>query len=268
MIPVCLIFSCGKSQSYKEEAAADYSPAGVMIETPALAPDEDIVKIETERKLIREGELRFETDDADKTKDLVQQSVTDLKGYISNESVTNYSVNQEYSLVLRIPAENFEKLIEKITPGIRKLDSKNIEVKDVTEEFVDAEARLKKKKDLEKRYTELLQKARTVEEILNIEKESATLRADIESIEGRLKLLKDQIAFSTLKITFYEKRARPYGFGHKIGDALKNGWDGLLAFIIGLITIWPFVIITIVLLILLRKFLRRRNRRKNEHSKS
>jgi hypothetical protein len=53
-----------------------------------------------------------------------------------------------------------------------------------------------------------------------------------------------------------------YGFFHKIGDALSGGWDGFLTFIIGLIYIWPLILIGIGIWLLIRRAVRKRRKRK------
>jgi len=55
-----------------------------------------------------------------------------------------------------------------------------------------------------------------------------------------------------------------YGFFHKVGDALDGGWQGLLGFLIGLLYIWPFLIILGVILFFVRKGIIKRRKRKSE----
>ena len=116
-------------------------------------------------------------------------------------------------------------------------------VKDVTEEYVDVEARLKANKELEQRYLEIMKKANTVSEMLEIEKEMGTLRADIESIEGRLNVLKSQVAFSTLTVTIYETVIAPNFFGTRVGIGFVNGWNNLLDFFVFIVNLWAFFLI-------------------------
>lgn len=100
----------------------------------------------------------------------------------------------------------------------------------------------------------MLNKAVTVEDILKIEKQIGELRTEIESIEGRFKYLNDRISYSTLTIIFYEQTNSSFGFSSKFGQALINGWDNVLWVLIGLVNLWPFLIILVlVFIILLRK---------------
>jgi hypothetical protein len=67
-----------------------------------------------------------------------------------------------------------------------------------------------------------LKQANKVEEIVAIEKEIGNLRTDIESIEGRLKYLKDKVSYSTLNVVFYERTSSPFGFNSKFDMQFKT----------------------------------------------
>jgi len=118
------------------------------------------------------------------TRKQILESVDKYEGYIASDEEYKYKGGISNTIVIRVPAENFDELLADATKGVSKFDSKNITVKDVTEEFLDIQARLKTKKELENRYLELLKKAKSVPEILEVERQLGQLRADIESIEG------------------------------------------------------------------------------------
>jgi hypothetical protein len=69
-----------------------------------------------------------------------------------------------------------------------------------------------------------------------------------------LNYLRSQVAFSTLTLSFYEPIGVEFGFGSKTVAAFSNGWDMLLVFIIGLLNLWPFlIIVSLILVLILRK---------------
>lgn len=251
------LFACN-SNDYK---SGDYS------RTAYESDDQDVpvttVKknIEVGRKLITVGNVNFEVDNIDATRKKIAQAVTKNNGYISSETEDKSSWQIRNVMIIRVPAQNFDKLLQKISEGVNKFDSKNIEVKDVTEEFLDIEIRLKTKKELEARYLQLLKKANTVSEILQIEQQIGTLRSEIESVEGRLRYLKNKIGFSTLTVTFYEKIANQTEFGSKFKDGFRNGWENLIWFFVGLTNIWPFVLIFIGLIFMLISWRKKRKNR-------
>jgi len=214
----------------------------------------------TDRKITKQGDIRFQTGDASQTKLLITKTILESGGYIAQEETFNYDDRDEYRIEIRVPADKFDPLLSKISESAEKLDSKNISAMDVTEEFIDISARLKTKKELEERYKALLKQATKVEEILAIEKEAGQLRSDIESIEGRLNYLKDRISLSTLTVTYYQKGNTAFGLSSKLKNGIQGGWNNLLWFFVGLTHMWPFVLIIAAAIFF---FIRQRRKRKN-----
>lgn len=235
--------SCGQTaENAGDNQKADYQVTEAAgDEAPPPPPGNGDVVIE--RKLIKDGNVEYKADNLVKAKNQLLQATEKWKGYVGSESAYNTSERNSTTLIIRVPAANFDTLLASATMGIEHFDRKDITVKDVTEEYVDVEARLKSKKDLEQRYIEILKKANTVSEMLEIEKEMGTLRADIESIEGRLNVLKSQVAFSTLTVTIYETISAPSFFGTRIGSGFVNGWNSLLDFLVFIVNLWPFFLL-------------------------
>jgi hypothetical protein len=197
----------------------------------------------SQRKLIKNGTLSFETNDIEKTRKEIEKVYQEFNGYLASENHFNYGERLQHEQEIRIPSQNFDSFIQKIEKLGTKIENRHISTQDVTEEFVDVEARLKAKKDLEARYLDLLKLAKTVEEMLSIESQLGNVRAEIESMEGRLNFLNNQVAFSTIKISYYELTGVDFGFASKFVHSIKNGWDNLLTFLIAMINVWPFLVL-------------------------
>ena len=252
-LTVLTICSCGGESGPPARARSTYQVAeyqtGLASSPQMSEPESD--KTETaERKIVKKGTIKFETTDVNETKSLITQTVRELNGYISNDNVDGYSNRLEHRLTIRVPADKFDSLLNAISQSVAKLDSKIIEVLDVTEEYIDIEARTKTKKELQNRYVALLERAETVEDILRIKKEIGNLQTEIESVEGRMRYLKDRIAFSTLAVTYYQElqeqeTAVPF-FVSEFTEGIKNGWDGFLWFIIGLSYCWVFILLAVM----------------------
>lgn len=211
------------------------------------------------RKLIKNGQIDFETENLNKTREEIHSAIKRFNGYISSEN--EYKNDEEISsnIVIKVPAENFDNLIREITIGVSRFDRKDIYVKDVTEEFLDIEARMRTKKELENRYLDILKKATSVSEILEVEKQIGELRSEIESFEGRLKFLTNQVTLSTLTVRVYETVSTQTEFGKQFRSGFINGWENLILFFVLLVNIWPFILIIIGVIILFR-ILRKRKR--------
>ncbi len=212
----------------------------------------DIVK--TERKLIKKGRVEFETENLEETHKNIITAVKKHNAYVSADRFYKNSYRLNNTIELRIPTKNFDAFLENISKNVKKFDTKEITVSDVTEQFLDAQTRLATKKKIEKRYLEILQRAKSVTEILQVERQIGVLRTEIESIEGRLKYLKNQISFSTLNITFYKIINSDTNFSRKFKNGFKNGFDNLVWFFVALINIWPFIIIIFILVFLFRRW--------------
>lgn len=222
---------------------------------------------QTSKHLIKTGEIRLETASLNNTRKQIDQLIQTYEAYIAEENQYNYSSRIEQQITLRIPSDHFDKMVGDLLSLIPVVTYKQVKVVDVTEEYIDVQARLKNKKELESRYINLLSEANHVSEILAIEEQLGKHREEIESIEGRLKYLQNQVAMATLQLTLYEKTSRGFQFGSKIAQGLENGWHNLLLFIIGLVNIWPFIILLIPLIYLwrpIRKYLWRKTKTKNQ----
>ncbi len=241
-VPIAFLAMCSGNNNAPGEFAAQADQSVSMDAKVAPSPTESPIQV-TERKLIRNGDLSFETSDVKKTKDSVETICKEFNAYISNENQSNYGDRLQYNQTIRVPSDKFDELIQRIEADAIKVESKNINTQDVTEEFIDVEARLKTKKELEERYREILKQAKTVQDIVSIESQIATVRSEIESMEGRLHYLKNQVSFSTLNVSYYEIIGTDFGFASKLVRALSQGWDNLLSFLIILVNLWPFILL-------------------------
>lgn len=199
----------------------------------------------TDRKLIKEGRVEFESQDLNSTRKTIFQAVEKHHAYISSDQEFKSPDHISNTIIIRIPTEAFDAFLNDATKGVEKFDSKNINVRDVTEEFVDVEARLKTKKELETRFLDLLKQAKSVSEVLEVEVQLGDLRADIEATEGRLNYLKNQVSSSTLTMTVYESIATQTQFGVKFKNGFRNGLNNLILFFVMLTNIWPFILLGI-----------------------
>ena len=184
-----------------------------------------------------------------------------LNGYIQNDNTSKEYDRINRSLLIRIPNMNFQPLVDSITKSVKSLDQRDIQLRDVTEEFVDLEARLKAKRKLEERYLQLLVKANSVKDMLEIEHQVAQIREEIEAKQGRLNYLKNKVSLSTIHLNFYEMTqmtiAPSQSYVNRLWRAIKGGFNGIGEFIIGMVYIWPFILIAILIGLFIRNRIRK-----------
>lgn len=200
-----------------------------------------------EQMLVKKAILRFEVKDYNKARNEIGKIIDKAKAYISSERETKSDYQIANSLEIRVIASQFEMIIDSLVGQAKNLDEKNITVEDVTEEFVDVKARLKAMREVENRYLEILKKTTTVKDILQVEQKLGEIREHIEAKEGKLNYLTHQVSFSTINLNFYEQKVvvakSRIGFLKRFSASFLNGWKGLTEFFLGLVGIWPFLLI-------------------------
>ncbi|MES2276945.1 MAG: DUF4349 domain-containing protein [Bacteroidota bacterium] len=231
------------------------------------APEESRKQVspsDTARKLVKDGDIRFETSDIQQTRKQIIAALKKVGGYVSEENERNNSDEnrKEYVLRTRIPAKYFETFLDNAAATAIQVDSKNISIRDVTTEYIDMATRLRNKLLLETRYRDLLNKSTRMSDILQVEGKLDTIRSDIESEQGKLNYLNRQVSYSTLLITFYTKHKGQVNdgntFGYQFKKSLGQGWDMLKDLFYGLIGIWPLLIMFTLLILAFKRWRKRK----------
>ncbi|WP_452227247.1 DUF4349 domain-containing protein [Lacinutrix cladophorae] len=261
-----LVLPLACSNSSSKESNYDYVETSEIVLEDMEAPTQILKTVpeNMEQKLIKESYLRFQTQNLDKTYQKIISFVKQNNGFVQDDNSSKSYNTVTRNLVIRMPSKGFQKTIDSISNHVAFFDSKRISSKDVTEEFIDIEARLKAKKTLENRYLELLSKAKNVKEILEIERELSTIREAIEAKQGRLKYLQSKVSLSTLNIEFYKQTAESgvtISYGTKMGNAIKSGFNGISLFFLGVLHIWPFILILGIAIFFFRRWLNKKNKK-------
>lgn len=264
---VVMLMSCSAAKDTVQEAAALKRSAGgarsykAVANTAADAPELQSTGPVIERKLIKEGYLRFETADIQKTRHTIETLTEKYGAYISQEDEQSAETRIYQNITLKVPKEHFDSFLTDLTDGVKKIDEKSIGIQDVTEEFIDIDARLKVKKETEAGYLRLLDKAQNVKDILDIQNEIQNLRSDIESIEGRLRYLENSVNFSTIRMRMYQNITPPAdasSFFEPIWDAVKGGLVLFGKLCIALLYGWVFIVLAAALCFIVIKVWKRK----------
>ncbi len=236
--------ACGNSSADRSEPStvAMEPSSGAEAKNAEGAAAMPVDPVPTERKIIRTGELRFQVDDLEASRSRLQASVSGAAGYVEGDDRNDYGSSLTMTLRVRIPAERFDAFVAGLS-GLGELEYQSINATDVTAEWVDVEARLKAKKEVEARFLEIVKQAKTVTEVLEVERELGNVRAEIEGMEARMKVLRDQVGMSTLTITCVKPQASNESFSPHVGVALREGWNNLVRVLVGALYIWPFVLL-------------------------
>ncbi len=162
-----------------------------------------------QRQIVKSARLSLEAKQPDALAQQVRTIIAREQGVIDSSS--SYS-GDSISIDAKVPQEKLELVVEELARA-GKLVSKSINTKDVTDEMIDVEARLNNLIALREKYRALLTKAADVKDALAVESELNRIQTEIDSLQGRIKSLKSQVAYSSLDIHINkQKQYGPVGY--------------------------------------------------------
>ncbi|MBI5934556.1 MAG: DUF4349 domain-containing protein [Chloroflexi bacterium] len=210
----------------------------------------------SERLIIRNGTLRLTVEDTRAAQKEVEKVVAELaaKGafLVSSNERTNYEGQDPYiDTTIRVPAEEFDAVMNRIAKLAVKVDERSESADDVTAEFVDLNTRLESLEAARDRLLEIMKQSATTEELLLAEQQLTQRETEIESIKGRMKFLSESARLSSITISLYpylpsqplDDTWRPAETFRGAVDALVNSLRGFADFmIVFVIAVAPWLV--------------------------
>ena len=221
----------------------------------------------SDKRIQRNANLNIEVKSINESVDKLNNIISSFGGEIISSNKGGFDYGQPYANIrLRVSSENLDSVLFEFKKLSSKVISENIYTNDVSEEFIDIEARLKIMKSTENRFNDLLSKSEKIEEIIQVEKELMRIRGDIESLEGRLNYLTKTTDTSEINLNLNEQIPIT-GESWKINEEFKEAFKNLLGFaksltnfVINIIVFIPVILVAGILVFLLRKYIKNRNK--------
>ena len=223
---------------YRDAASLAAEGAGVEQGSSGALPQVARDPAAMPSMIIRTGNASIQVDSLEVAVDAVRALAARHNGYIANSQMQAANAGiRSATLEIRLPSEKFDALLSGLSP-IGKVEFVNVSAQDVGEEFTDVTARVTNSRRLEQRLIELLAtRTGKLSDVLQIERELARVREEIERMEGRLRYLKAHVATSTMSVTVHEPGpiVGDQGSLGVIGEAFRQAWRNFVGFIAGLI---------------------------------
>ena len=169
-------------------------------------PNASSAAMAIERKIIYEANLQLVVEDFATVEKEIPKIIEQHDAYIADVSLDRISGRRRSGKwQVRVPVDQYEAFLDALTQlGIP--ESRRQTAKDVTEEYLDLETRITNKKRLEQRLLELLDSAEgKLNEIIEVERELARVRTEVEQMEGRIRYLTNRISFSSVTVHVREQ---------------------------------------------------------------
>ncbi len=165
----------------------------------------ETVLAETDKKVIKNGNLTLKVDDVDDAVLKIGKIAKDNGGDLFS---SNFSKNSQDlksgTLSIKVPVANFEKTFVEAKKVAAAVLRESTSGQDVTEQYQDLEGRIKNKQTEEVAYQKVLDQAQKISDILEVTQALSRVRAEIESLQGKLRYLASQTDMSTITITMSE----------------------------------------------------------------
>ncbi len=223
-----------------------------QVQSDASVATRDQSKPAANRKLIYNTTLRLVVERLDDSLEELSGILNRSGGFVaSNDQDTAVQSTRHGTWVIRVPVDTYGEVLQEVKSlgHIEKIAEKT---QDVTDEFVDIEARLVNSRKLEERIIALLEdRSGKLSDILEIERELARVRETIERIEGQLRLLGNKTSLATITIFLREQKEfvppEPVTYASMTSAAWGNSIQNVKTFLtnvsVGVISFLPWLVV-------------------------
>ena len=240
-----------------KDAGEGEAPAPVSNTVPAVGPR----VIQTASLTVSVARGRF-----DETVDKARSIAARFGGFVVSSAASQGSEQRlvRGTLVVRVPARSYADAVRSIA-GLGRVEARDESGQDVSQEFVDLEARARHLRAVESQLLELLQRANTVAAALAVQSQLNQVQLELEQARGRLQYLDDQVSFATISLALHERlpAVAPKDKGYwGIADAWRTAGHNVVAVIgwmfVALATAAPALILLALAYLIGRRVVRRR----------
>ena len=263
----------GRSAAETRQAAV----APIPMQQVSLTDGEKIAEVSAaiDRKIIRNADLTIEVASPTETQHRIVSIAETHGGFVVTSEAKQRDGSEpstrtlDIKLVVRIPENQFGGALDQIRGLASNLNHENITGQDVTEEFIDLEARIKTQRALEAQFLQIMRQAGKITDALEVQRQIADVRTEIERLEGRKRFLDNRSSLSTITVNIQAPKpmitVTETGFRQSVREAISESVEigsGIVLFFVR----FAIVMIPITLLLLLpcgllvRYFMRRLKR--------
>ncbi|MEE9199025.1 MAG: DUF4349 domain-containing protein [Dehalococcoidia bacterium] len=227
VVSLLLVACTGGGSDFEAEEGSPGSAAsdlGALVQTtstpapfPTLAPalareaqgaDSALTALEAaQRQVISTASVSVEVEGVQAAVTQVRAIAEGLGGFVERLSSSGDDDRQQATITVRVPQEQFFAALEEIQ-NLGEVRSQSVGSEDVTEQFIDLEARLRSALREEQSLLSLLDKTETVGEVLTIERELSRVRSEIEGVQGRLNFLERRVELATITVSLFPPPAK------------------------------------------------------------
>jgi len=228
-------------------------------------PQPEVAPTETkDRLVVQESSMSLVVKDVREVGDKIIEKAKEVGGFMISSSLTKPEDAPFANISVRVPADKLKDVLDYYRKLAIKVSSENLYGYDVTDQYVDIEARLATLNKTKAKFEEILRSAVKVQDILEVNREIISIQSQIDSYKGQQKYLEQTAKLA--RITVYlstDELALPYAptQAYRPSVIIKQAVRSLIATYRKVVTalIWIVIFIPVwVPLLLIYRFLKRR----------
>ncbi|MET8942562.1 DUF4349 domain-containing protein [Streptomyces sp. NPDC004542] len=218
----------------------------------------------TASSIIRTASLTVQVEDVPKALDAARATAENAGGYVGDETTSRDSAGHERTrVVLRVPTDQYDEVLTDLE-GSGRLVHRTAKARDVTDQVVDVDSRIRSQRASVARIRELMDRAGKLSDVVTLEGELSSREADLEALLARQASLKDRTSLATITLSLSRTPARKAAADDSPGfvDALTGGWHAFVTMLrwiaLALGAVLPFAALAALLALLWLRVVRPR----------
>jgi uncharacterized protein DUF4349 len=212
-------------QAAQGQAAQDQAAQGK--DSPAQAPDLSV----DQRSIVYTGSITIRVNDVNIAAARATAIANGAGGFVGGDKRNTGDGSSDATMELRVPAAKFSAVVDQLARTLGNEEQRGISTEDVTEQTVDLDARISVQQARVDSGRQLLAKAKTLNELVMLEREVATRESDLASLQGKKRRLADLTTLSTITVVLLDPKAavkpKENGTPGFLGG-LAGGWTALI----------------------------------------
>jgi vacuolar-type H+-ATPase subunit I/STV1 len=187
-------------------------------------------------------------DDISATLDSISAVAGGVGGFVVSTQFSGEEDSRLGFVTVRVPADQLDSVLDQIRDMAVRVLTEHSSSQDVTEEYVDLDARVRNLERAEQQFLGILERAETIEDTLNVQRELTSIQGQLEQLKGRMQYLERTSATSLISVelrpasspqALVEPGWRPLETAKETVRGLSGFGQGLADFAIRLVIFAP-----------------------------
>ena len=246
---IALLFAaCTKhenSQSTSGKSGNETDAMDVSFTAPVVSANGLTSEAQASQKIIKTAQLSLTTTNYKESEAHLNRLISQFKVLVQERNTKEESGSLNGNYTFRVNATELEIVLDSLRTIGFEVTQDEMKSEDVSADFTDTELRVKTKRAIYAQYLAIISSAKNVEEVLKVQECARVLQEEIETMEGHLKLLSSQSAYSTIIFqlsVIQPEIAVSTGFWFQMKNEFISGFDSLKDVSLSLVGAWPFLI--------------------------